>query len=115
MQALAAFRRAVLVLGDMAELGESAARWHTGERKAREIGITRLFATGSLGELAVRGFGEGGAYFRDHQALINALRQEVLPEATLLVKGSRCMRMEQVVEALSTEDQHVRPWAAGGT
>jgi UDP-N-acetylmuramoyl-tripeptide--D-alanyl-D-alanine ligase len=121
MQALAAFPgERVLVLGDMAELGESAARWHTEiGAKAREIGITRLFATGRLGELAVRSFGEGGAYFSDHQALIRTLRQEVLPEMTLLVKGSRCMRMEQVVEALSTENEHVRQpvyeRVAGGT
>jgi UDP-N-acetylmuramoyl-tripeptide--D-alanyl-D-alanine ligase len=117
MQALAALPgERVLVLGEMAELGESAARWHAEiGAKAREIGITRLFATGRLGELAVRSFGEGGAYVSDHQALIRTLKQEVLPDMTLLVKGSRCMRMEQVIEALSIEDDHGRQRVACGT
>jgi UDP-N-acetylmuramoyl-tripeptide--D-alanyl-D-alanine ligase len=94
-----------LVLGDMAELGEFAADAHSriGEF-AREHGIERLLATGSLAALAVEAFGPGGQWFPDTQALtrelLRALAPETAGEVHLLVKGSRVNRLERVVGAL---------------
>jgi UDP-N-acetylmuramoyl-tripeptide--D-alanyl-D-alanine ligase len=91
----------VLVLGDMGELGEQAAAMHAeiGDA-ARARGIDRLLTLGELSELAVRRFGSGGQHFRDLDALCGALDLLLRPGVTVLVKGSRFMRMERVVERL---------------
>ncbi len=92
----------VLVLGDMAELGEHGMRWHEAAgRMVRERGFTRLLAIGELSRFAVQAFGAGGEHFDDHQALVAALQTTLLhPDAVVLVKGSRRMQMERVVQAL---------------
>ena len=94
-----------LVLGDMAELGEFAADEHRAIGEfARRAGLERLYATGSLAQLAATAFGAGGEWLPDVPALIAALRT-ALPKAgadvRVLVKGSRFNRLERVVEALS--------------
>jgi UDP-N-acetylmuramoyl-tripeptide--D-alanyl-D-alanine ligase len=91
----------VLVLGDMGELGEQAAAMHAeiGEA-AKAAGIERLLTLGELSEQAVRRFGSGGQHFRDLDALCAALDLALDPRLTVLVKGSRFMRMERVVDHL---------------
>jgi UDP-N-acetylmuramoyl-tripeptide--D-alanyl-D-alanine ligase len=94
-----------LVLGDMGEVGEQGPAFHReiGEC-AREAKIDRLFATGELMRGAVATFGAGGEHFASAEALIDALRSALAglgPDVTLLVKGSRFMRMERVVAALT--------------
>jgi len=93
-----------LVLGDMAELGADAAELHrsVGEA-ARESGVDRLYATGPEAVHAVNGFGEGGHWYETVDALIEAVRASlpVSGPVSLLVKGSRSMRMERVVRAFT--------------
>lgn len=94
--------RRVLVLGDMAELGGDAEAFHHSVgTQARTKGIDALYATGVLTRRAVEGFGAGARHFASKEALISALRGELSSETVVLVKGSRSMRMEQVIEALS--------------
>lgn len=90
-----------LVLGDMAELGADAPQLHrqVGEQ-ARRAGIERLYAVGEQSRAAVEGFGAGGCHYADHGELMAALQNELGPGTVVLVKGSRRMRMERVVEAL---------------
>ncbi|MCF6218493.1 MAG: UDP-N-acetylmuramoyl-tripeptide--D-alanyl-D-alanine ligase [Gammaproteobacteria bacterium] len=91
----------ILVMADMAELGESAEKDHckVGEQAAR-AGIDVLYALGKQSQCAVEAF-EGEAYhFLEQNKLIAALKKEQMPGNTLLVKGSRSMAMERVVEAL---------------
>ena len=96
-----------LVLGDMAELGESESRFHEEAGVlAREYGVQRLFATGECSRHTVEAFGEGARHFSDQAELIDAVRASVEPASgdsrvTLLVKGSRSMHMERVVDALT--------------
>jgi UDP-N-acetylmuramoyl-tripeptide--D-alanyl-D-alanine ligase len=75
------------------------------DTKAGAAGIDRLLATGELAMHAVASFGPGGQHFDDVDALIAAtgakLRGEETARVTLLVKGSRFMRMERVVAALT--------------
>ncbi len=94
--------RRYLVLGDMAELGADAGRLHAqaGERAAR-LGIERLFSTGELAAEAARSFGPAAATFADHQELLFALRAELAPDVTVLVKGSRSAQMERIVAGLA--------------
>jgi len=94
----------ILVLGDMGELGPDAPALHREVgAAARAAGLECLLATGELSRETVAGFGGGGEHFASHTALIDALRRCVTPGTTVLVKGSRFMRMEQVVEALAAD------------
>lgn len=91
----------VLVLGDMGELGDAAAKLHaeTGAQ-VREAGISRLLAAGDLSRNTVEGFGEGASWHADVDELAAGLASELREGVNVLVKGSRFMRMERVVEAL---------------
>jgi len=90
-----------LVLGDMGELGEDAERLHTEAGAAlKGAGVDRLFATGEMSRNTSDEFGAKAMWFESVDMLIDALRATVTSDVNLLVKGSRFMRMEQVVKAL---------------
>ncbi len=93
-----------LVLGDMAELGETSVELHrdAGER-AISCGIERLFTTGQVSKAATDAFGPGGKHYEHFDALLNDVRNKVGDARVVLVKGSRSMRMERVVAALSED------------
>jgi UDP-N-acetylmuramoyl-tripeptide--D-alanyl-D-alanine ligase len=91
-----------LVLGDMAELGESSEDSHAHIGKyARDCGIKRLFALGPLSSRAVETYGAGGEWFADADSMIRRLQSELSPGVTVLIKGSRINRLERVVHALA--------------
>lgn len=91
--------RRVLVLGDMGELGENAAAFHAGiGSEARRAGIEKLYALGELSRNAVSAFGSGAQHFERIEDLQKALEGELDADTTVLVKGSRFMKMERVVE-----------------
>jgi UDP-N-acetylmuramoyl-tripeptide--D-alanyl-D-alanine ligase len=98
----------VLVLGDMGEVGEQGPEFHAEiGGYAREQGLHALLALGELTPAAVTAFNAGGSvtegkgeHFADIEALIEKARQLATPNATLLVKGSRFMKMERVVQAI---------------
>ena len=91
----------LIVLGDMGELGDDAARLHaeTGA-KVRDAGVPRLLATGELSRNTVEAFGEGASWHADIDDLAAQLKSELVEGMNVLVKGSRFMRMERVVDAL---------------
>ncbi|MDJ0739893.1 MAG: UDP-N-acetylmuramoyl-tripeptide--D-alanyl-D-alanine ligase [Gammaproteobacteria bacterium] len=95
-----------LVVGDMAELGNDADELHrsTGE-SIRESGVRRVFAVGPHSRFIVEGFGSGARWFEGVEELITELRGEIEAAApgNLLVKGSRSMRMERVLDALRAD------------
>ena len=91
----------LLVLGDMGELGERAAACHTEiGAYARQVRIEKLYALGEMSALTAVAFGAGARHFESIEALQAALKAELAPDVTALVKGSRFMKMERVVEAL---------------
>ena len=94
----------VLVLGDMGEVGDNGPAFHreVGEYAARR-GIDRLLAMGELAQASVVAFGDGGQHFSnvdDVTPLVAELNATLSAPATVLVKGSRFMRMERVLEQL---------------
>lgn len=93
-----------LVLGDMAELGEDSIKLHSQIGKnISNFGIDKLFAIGEMTKSTVSAFGKNGEWYESIEALLmelNALKNQ-FPSVTLLIKGSRSMRMERVVEALT--------------
>jgi UDP-N-acetylmuramoyl-tripeptide--D-alanyl-D-alanine ligase len=89
----------IFVLGDMGELGTDAAKFHREIGiAAREMGIESMLALGVLSAEAVREFGAGAQHFADIEALHAALDKELDAQTTVLVKGSRFMKMERVVQ-----------------
>jgi UDP-N-acetylmuramoyl-tripeptide--D-alanyl-D-alanine ligase len=74
----------------LAEIGEFA----------RQGGVARLFAVGDDARHAVEAFGAGATWFAGVDDLIAALRAELAPGVTVLVKGSRSNRLERVAAAL---------------
>ena len=94
--------KTVMVLGDMGEIGEMTAQFHDEiGGYAKSQGVDRLFAFGESSALAALNFGAGGQHFKKIEALIEALSSELTPGTTVLVKGSRFMRMERVANAIA--------------
>jgi len=92
----------VLVLGDMGEVGAQGPAFHREVGGyARERGIGALYALGAASSEAVSAFGAGARHFASPAELVGALPAQ----ATILVKGSRFMRMERVVAALTGEPE----------
>lgn len=108
-----------LVLGDMGEVGDQGPEFHREVGAyAAEQGITKLFALGAQCELAVQGFdaamknsaAANAMHFSDMDSLISQVRDAFYAQSSgsnqhlnILVKGSRFMRMERVVQALLEE------------
>ena len=89
-----------LVLGDMGEVGAQGPALHAEVgRYAKEKGIDALLALGSATRDAVKAFGSGARHFEDWNEIPSHLKSE----KTILVKGSRFMKMERVVALLAGE------------
>ena len=94
-----------LVLGDMGELGADTARLHQEVGAAvKKAGVNQLFATGELSRNVTDAFGDHASWFDCVDTLIDALRASITSDVNVLVKGSRFMRMERVVAALTSTD-----------
>lgn len=105
-----------LVLGNMAELGQASEKLHHEMGLlAKALGVQRLFTLGELAAHAAKAFGDNAGLFDDADQLASALLGEANAETNILIKGSRAMRMEQVVAKL-IEEQRVAttPQQAGG-
>lgn len=90
-----------LVLGDMRELGDESVFMHKKAAElAKQFGVTRLFAYGELTKYSVEEFGAGAAHFNSHAKLVEKLQDELFAGVCVLIKGSRTMHLEKVVEAI---------------
>jgi UDP-N-acetylmuramoyl-tripeptide--D-alanyl-D-alanine ligase len=102
--------RFVAALGDMLELGEASAALHrqVGEEAARH-GVAQLYVLGDFAEDVAAGAKDAGlaesqiSICDDAEQMSRLLGQELRAGDVLLVKGSRGMRMERVVEYLKNE------------
>jgi UDP-N-acetylmuramoyl-tripeptide--D-alanyl-D-alanine ligase len=92
----------VLVLGDMGEVGTQGSEFHHEVGAyARASNISTLLAMGQATKSSVEAFGPAGYHARTIEDLLQAVLASARKEATLLVKGSRFMKMERVVAALT--------------
>ncbi|RZK99529.1 MAG: bifunctional UDP-N-acetylmuramoyl-L-alanyl-D-glutamate--2,6-diaminopimelate ligase MurE/UDP-N-acetylmuramoyl-tripeptide--D-alanyl-D-alanine ligase MurF [Rubrivivax sp.] len=92
-----------LVLGDMGEVGNQGPAFHEEVgRYARERGIGQFWTAGALCAHAAQAFGASARHFSSAADIVAALNTKTgVPEAaSVLVKGSRFMKMEQVVATL---------------
>ncbi|MFC5476498.1 UDP-N-acetylmuramoyl-tripeptide--D-alanyl-D-alanine ligase [Paraherbaspirillum soli] len=91
----------LLVLGDMGEVGNEGRKFHQEiGAYAQQRGIAQLFTLGKLAADASAAFGPQAKHFVDLAALLAAVDAYMTPHATVLVKGSRFMKMERVVQHL---------------
>ncbi len=90
-----------LVFGAFGELGADSPKMHE-EMGAliKASGVVRLLAVGADSRNTVQAFGIGATFFENQQDLIEALKQEMKGDETILIKGSRAQRMENVAAAL---------------
>ncbi|MFM7024545.1 MAG: UDP-N-acetylmuramoyl-tripeptide--D-alanyl-D-alanine ligase [Limnohabitans sp.] len=96
----------LLVLGDMGEVGDQGPQYHAevGAYAARQ-GIDALLTIGELSVHAHHAFGAArGQHFADMSMLLAAVSAMWRSAASILVKGSRFMKMERVVEGLQEQD-----------
>jgi murE/murF fusion protein len=93
-----------LVLGDMGEVGDNGPAMHreVGEY-ARRRGIEALFTLGDATRLSAESFGQGARACGTVDEILAGLRKQAY--ASILVKGSRFMRMERVVQGLAAQGQ----------
>lgn len=99
--------RKIAVLGNMYELGALA---ESGHREVGEVaalrGVAQLVAVGDLARFTAQGAIKGGLpgdrvhHCDNNKLAIEVLRQVMQPGDTILVKGSRSMHMEEIVQAL---------------
>jgi len=91
----------ILIMGDMLEIGLDTKALHgkMGE-EAKQQGVQQLFGFGMMSENAINSFGEGAKHFTDKSRLIESVLAALTNSTTVLVKGSRGMRMEEVVQRL---------------
>jgi UDP-N-acetylmuramoyl-tripeptide--D-alanyl-D-alanine ligase len=92
----------LLVLGDMGEVGDRSDEYHAEVgRFAKHLGVQNLFALGEASLHSVRAFGHGAIHFSNIDTLINnTMTTTKQGQWSVLVKGSRFMKMERVVQAL---------------
>jgi UDP-N-acetylmuramoyl-tripeptide--D-alanyl-D-alanine ligase len=93
-------KKKILILGDMYELeGEAAREHHSIGNLIREKGFREVFLVGELFRSALREV-PGAKHFETKQSLTDELRKNPLTDATILVKASRGMGLETIVEVL---------------
>ena len=94
----------IFVMGDMGELGENTLQMHAEVGLyAMQKGIQQFFTFGDLSSKASQAFGtqdKGAQHFSSLESLVDALKAKMKPGVTVLVKGSRFMKMERVVKEI---------------
>jgi UDP-N-acetylmuramoyl-tripeptide--D-alanyl-D-alanine ligase len=96
LRQLAAGRRRVAVLGEMAELGDYTEEAHREVARAiEEVGVELLVSVGERARIY------GGRAVTDADGAIALLRDELRPGDCVLVKGARVLRLERVAESLA--------------
>ena len=91
--------RKVAILGDMAELGRFRKKLHIGLGDYAKIhGVDILLGYGDLIRHTAFAFGDNGFFFNDKIELIDFLKKNLVGKENILLKGSRSMRMEEILD-----------------
>lgn len=94
----------ILVLGDMGEVGAEGLAFHAEiGTYARDRGIAQLLTLGALAMHSAIAYGESARHFDQFEAILTALDSSITPASTVLVKGSRFMKMERIVAHLTKQ------------
>lgn len=97
--------RRLAVLGDMLELGEGGVAAHQAiGRELADFGVDQAFCVGPLSQHLAEQAGERGRWFESKEALTEALLEELLPGDSVLVKASRGLALETIVETVKEKE-----------
>ncbi len=108
VESLSAFsqKRKVAILGDMCELGEEEIDFHRQVGQwAKEKKIDLVIAIGSLARYIAEGAGSVGVHFSEKKKFLNVIEDYIREDDVILVKGSRKMALEDVVERIKQLDR----------
>ena len=96
----------IFVMGDMAELGESAPQMHVEiGAYAKQKGIGQFFTFGDLSVKASDAYGVNAQHFSSIESLVESLKKQMKQGVSVLVKGSRFMKMERLVDEISSKEK----------
>ena len=89
-------------MGDMGELGKESDIFHFEIAEfAKNTGIERLFYIGKYNNLILKGFGKGALCFDNKDELISYVKDIISKDVNILIKASRFMKFESIVDALT--------------
>ena len=92
----------ILIIGDMGELGKKAAQYHasiaTHINKKKTLHVVGI---GKLTKHTIDKCNGNAKWFNNKKELIQYVKSKIRKNSCVLVKGSRFMKMEEVVEALT--------------
>jgi len=94
--------RKILIIGDMGELGKKAAQYHASigtyinKRKIEDVA-----GIGQLTKHTIAKCKGNAKWFGNKKELIRYVKSKIEKDACVLVKGSRFMKMEEVIEGLT--------------
>ena len=96
----------ILVMGDMEEFGTEADSAHSSIGKyAANAKLDALWATGEKSKLAIDAYNGKGRHFENKEKLIEGLLDITNSDLTVLIKGSRGAKMNEVVTALKIDGE----------
>jgi UDP-N-acetylmuramoyl-tripeptide--D-alanyl-D-alanine ligase len=95
----------ILVIGDMAELGNFSVKHHKDLAKyILDKKIDLVFGVGKMTKLTIDILGDFGRWYESNSDLTNDLEKLLKKECIVLVKGSRFMKMEEIVKDLESKN-----------
>jgi UDP-N-acetylmuramoyl-tripeptide--D-alanyl-D-alanine ligase len=90
-----------VILGAFGELGGNAEKLHSEMGNTlKNYGVKRLFAIGELTKQTVASFGQNAQHFASQTELLETITPLLTGNVTILIKGSRSQRMENITSAL---------------
>jgi UDP-N-acetylmuramoyl-tripeptide--D-alanyl-D-alanine ligase len=97
----------LLVLGDMGEVGTQGPEFHQEVGLyAAQMGIDHVLCLGDLAAHTASACGAHAQHLTDIDALNQRVMQQLSQLGSVLVKGSRFMKMERVIDAISARHDH---------
>ena len=91
----------ILVMGDMAELGVLSTKHHKDIASyilSKKIDL--VLCVGEMSKMIVKIIGKNGFWFSSNNDLTVYLKKIIHKDCAILVKGSRAMKMEQIVGSI---------------
>ena len=99
-------KKHIAVLADMLDLGEREKELHEQlGQYATQVGVDIVYGYGPLARYIVKGAGDKGVWFETKDELVAQLKKDIQSPCAIVIKGSRAMKMDQIVVELKGENE----------